>query len=164
VRAGGQFDVVLVDAPVGPHHSVRGFNHLLGESSVTCVATTELAKRLEDGFPHSLDGNPVLLPGENTSLRHSLRNWFDENDVHPRTVGEFDDSALLKTFGQSGIGAFFVHTVALNEVARQYGVVPVAQLDGIVERFYAVSVERRITHPGVLAISGGAGAEEQDPE
>ncbi len=157
-------DVVLADAPVGPHHNVRGFNHLLGESTVTCVASAEIATRLRDGFPESLDGQPVLLPGENTSLRHSLRDWFDDNDVHPRTVGEFDDSALMKTFGQSGLGAFFVHTVALEEVSRQYGIEPVAELEGITERFYAISVERRITHPGVLAISGTSGEDDQDAE
>ncbi|MEL7304394.1 MAG: transcriptional activator NhaR [Myxococcota bacterium] len=150
-----RLDLVLVDAPVGPHHHVRAYNHLLGETQVELVAIPEMAKSLRDGFPLSLDGAPLLLPGENTSLRQAMRDWFDRHGTRPRVVGEFDDSALLKTFGQHGLGVFAVHSVAADEVCRQYQVERVGVLDGVLERFYAVSVERRIKHPAVLAISEG---------
>lgn len=146
-------DAVLVDAPVGPHHSIRAFNHLLGTSGVAIVAAPAIAEKIRDGFPHSLNGQPFLWPGEHTSLRRNLREWFETHDVHPRTVGEFDDSGLLKTFGQHGLGAFAAHLVVVDEVCRQYEVEQIGELAGITEEFYAVSVERRINHPAVQALA-----------
>lgn len=146
-------DVVLSDAPVGPSIRIRAFNHLLGECGVVLCATAKLAATHRRSFPRSLDGAPLILPTENTTLRRALDQWFAARGVRPRVVGEFEDSALLKVFGQSGMGLFPVSAVIADEVQRQYQVRQVGTLDGIRERFYAISVERKLKHPAVIAIS-----------
>lgn len=153
-----ELDVVLSDSPIPPGVRVRAFNHLLGECGVTLMAAAGLAQRYRRGFPRSLDGAPFLLPQQGTVLRQSLEHWFAQAGVRPMTVGEFDDSALLKVFGQSGAGLFAVPTVIEGEVRRQYGVRRVGLLDGIVERFYAISVHRKIQHPAVATICDTARA------
>jgi LysR family transcriptional activator of nhaA len=150
--AGHSLDVVLADAPLPAGSSVRGFNHLLGECGVTFFAVKPLAAKHRKGFPGSLNGAPLLLPSDATTLRRSLRQWFDGLDIRPRVIAEFDDSALLKVFGQDGLGLFPAPTVIENEVRRQYGVEVVARVAEVRERFYAISSERRIKHPGVVAI------------
>jgi LysR family transcriptional activator of nhaA len=146
-------DLVLSDAPVAPNVRVRAFSHLLGECGVTVFAAPDLARRHRARFPRSLDGAPVLLPTENTTLRRSLDAWFEVQGLRPRIVGEIEDSAVLKVFGQSGAGLFMVPSAIEKDVQRQYGVRIVGRIDGVRERFYAITVERRITHPVVLAIS-----------
>jgi LysR family transcriptional activator of nhaA len=146
------FDLVLTDAPLGPQTRVRAFNHLLGECDVTFFAVPGLASRYRRRFPKSLDGAPMLLPTGNTVLRHSLEQWFDSIDVHPRLVAEIEDSALLKVFGQQGGGIFPAPTVVAGDVRRRYAVASVGQTDSVRERFYAISVERRIRHPAIAAI------------
>jgi LysR family transcriptional activator of nhaA len=146
-------DVVLTDAPLGPGTRIRAFNHMLGETGVSLFAVSPLAARFEDGLPGSLGGAPFLLPARNTTLRRSLDQWFDERGIRPRVVGEFDDSALLKAFGQAGLGIFAAHEAIETEIRRQYGVVKLGRLEGLRERFYAISAERRLKHPAVLAIS-----------
>jgi LysR family transcriptional activator of nhaA len=154
----GAVDVVLADAPMSPAVRVRGFNHLLGESDVGVFAVEALARRLEKGFPRSLDGAPLLVPGQHTVLRRSIDAWLDANGVAPRIVGEFDDSALLKAFAHGGMGAFFAPMVIREAVASAYGARLVATCTGLHDRYYAISLERRITHPSVAAISAGARA------
>jgi LysR family transcriptional activator of nhaA len=149
-------DVVLADTPMGPGVSVRAFNHLLGECPVTIFATRPLAAKLRKHFPKSLDGAPLLLPTDNTVVRRSLDQFFDAHELRPRVVAEFEDSALLKSFGEAGAGAFAAPSVIEDDVARQFGVVPVGRLDQVKERFYAISVEKRLKHPAVVAISEGA--------
>jgi len=146
-------DVVLADAPVGPSVRIRAFNHLLGESDVVFFATAKLAAAYKRGFPKSLDGAPVILPTENTTLRRALDQWFATRSIHPRVVGEFEDNALLMVFGQAGMGLFPAASVIADEVQRQYRVRPIGKLDGLRERFYAISVERKLKHPAVIAIS-----------
>lgn len=146
-------DVVIADAPVGPSVNVRAFNHLLGECDVVFFATPRLAAAYKANFPKSLDGAPVILPTENTTLRRSLDQWFVTHGVRPKIVGEFEDNALLKVFGQAGMGLFPASSVIASEVQRQYGVRPIGKLDGLRERFYAISVERKLKHPAVIAIS-----------
>jgi LysR family transcriptional activator of nhaA len=150
------FDLVIADTPVGPHLKVRAFNHLLGESSITFFATPKLARRYRRGFPKSLDGAPLVLPTENTALRRSLDEWFERNDVRPRVVAEIEDTALLKVFGQHGAGIFPAPEILATEVRRQYRVEPVGAPGGVKERFYAISVERRIKHPAIVAITTAA--------
>jgi LysR family transcriptional activator of nhaA len=150
------FDLVIADAPVGPHLKVRAFNHLLGESKVGFFAAPALARAHRRGFPKSLDGAPVVLPTENTALRRSLDEWFERNDVRPRVVAEVEDTALLKVFGQHGAGLFPAPEILAAEVRRQYRVQPVGSAAGVKERFYAISVERRIKHPAVAAITAAA--------
>jgi LysR family transcriptional activator of nhaA len=146
------FDIVLSDAPAPPALRVRVFNHLLGECGVVFFAVPELAAACRRKFPQSLNDAPFLVPTENTVLRGSLDQWFSSRGIRPRVVGEFEDSALLKVFGQSGKGIFAAPSVIAREVQRQYQVRPVGRADEIRERFYAISVERRLKHPAVVAI------------
>jgi LysR family transcriptional activator of nhaA len=148
-----ELDLVLSDVPISPGVNVRGFNHLLGECGVTLFATPAIAARQRRGFPRSLDGAPFLLPTGNTVLRRSLDAWFEARDVCPRVVSEFEDSALLKVFGQSGLGIFPAPSVIEAEVRKQYGVAVVGRIEEVRERYYAISVERRLKHPAIVAIS-----------
>ena len=149
-------DLVLSDAPIGPTTKVRAFNHLLGECGVTFFGTPALARTCRRGFPRSLGGAPVLLPTDNTALRRSLDDWFESEDIRPRVASEFEDSALLMAFGQAGMGLFPAPSAIERQVRSQYGVVVVGRLDTVRERFYAISGERRLKHPAVVAISEAA--------
>ena len=149
-------DLVLADAPVGSSVRVRAFNHLLGSCGVSFFGTPSLAVKYRKRFPASLDGAPFLLPLESSTLRRSLDQWFESQRVRPRVVGEFQDSALLKVFGQAGIGVFAAPTVIEKEVRRHYGVSVLGRTEAVIERFYAISVERKLKHPAVVAISEAA--------
>ena len=149
-------DLVLSDAPIGPMVKVRAFNHLLGESAVTIFGPPKLAAQYRRKFPQSLDGAPMLLPTETTSLRRSFDQWCEAQNIRPFVAGEFEDSALLKVFGQSGTGLFPAPSVIEAEIKRQYAVQTVGRLDEVRERFYAISVERKLKHPAVVAISEAA--------
>ncbi|GJM24546.1 MAG: transcriptional activator NhaR [Phycisphaerae bacterium] len=151
-----ELDVVLSDAPIGANVSIRGFNHLLGECTVTVFATPSLAQKYRRRFPHSTAEAPWLLPTSGTVLRRALDHWFDNQDISPRIVGEFEDSALKKVFGQEGVGLFAGPTVIEKEVCKQYGVRVVGRIDNIREQFYAISMERKIRHPSVLALTESA--------
>ena len=151
-------DVVLSDAPTPPSVRIRAFSHLLGECGITFFATAPLAEAHRRNFPRSLNGAPMLLPTENTALRRSLDQWFTRESLHPTIVGEFEDSALLKVFGQSGAGIFPAHSVIAEEVRRAHQVHSVGRTDEVRERFYAISVERRLKHPAVVAITAEARA------
>ncbi len=145
-------DLVLSDAPLNPAVRVKAFSHPLGDCGVTFFAAPPAAARARRRFPRSLDGAPVLLPTPNTMLRHELDAWFEGEGLRPRVVGEFEDFALLKTFGQSGAGIFPAPSVIAAEVQRQYRVRLVGRTEAVRQRFYAISVERRIRHPAVTAI------------
>jgi LysR family transcriptional activator of nhaA len=151
-----ELDLVLSDVPVSSAIGVRAFNHLLGECGVTFFATPAVADRLRGRFPQNLGGARFLLPTENSSLRRSLDGWFDANSIRPAVVGEFEDDALLKAFGQADLGAFAAPSVIEREVVRQHRVRVLGRTDGIRERFYAISAERRLKHPAVVAISEAA--------
>jgi LysR family transcriptional activator of nhaA len=149
-------DLVLSDAPLNPSVKVRAFSHLLGECGLTIFGTKALAARYRRGFPGSLDNAPFLLPTENTVLRRSLDQWFAQHGVRPAVAGEFEDSALLKSFGERGIGLFGGPTAIEAEIRRQYSVIPLGRIEQVRERFYAISAERRLKHPAVVAISAAA--------
>ncbi len=151
-----RLDVVLADTPLTPELNVRAFNHLLGQCDVTVFGTAAMAKKYSSKFPQSLDGAPMLLPTQNTTLRRALEQWFDETCIHPYTVHEFEDSAVLKVFAQAGEGMFVVPTPVSDEVASQYSLKPIGRIPEITERYYAISVERRLKHPAVVAISESA--------
>lgn len=151
-----RLDMIIADRPIPAHLSVRGYNHLLGESGMTVFATAALAATLKGEFPACLDGAPVLLPGEDFAIHHRLLQWLGAHELHPRVVGEFDDSAMMKTFGQSGAGLFFAPNVIAAQVCRQYGVVEVGRVDALVEQVYAITTERRLSHPATVAISQAA--------
>jgi LysR family transcriptional activator of nhaA len=149
-------DLVIADAPISPSIKVKAFTHPLGETPVTVFGTAKLAASRKKNFPRSLDGAPFLLPTDGKTLRRTLDHYFDQQSIRPRIVAELDDSALLTTFGQGGAGLFVAPTVLEKEVMRQYGVVVVGRLDEVRERYFAISVERRLKHPAVIAISEAA--------
>ncbi|MEZ4331879.1 MAG: transcriptional activator NhaR [Myxococcota bacterium] len=147
------FDLLLTDAPLAPGAPVRAFNHLLGECGITFLARSALAERHRRGFPQSLDDAPMLLPTSNAALRRALDQWFEELGVRPRPVAEIEDSALLKVFGQNGAGIFPVPSILAKELAQRHALRVVGRTDAVKERFYAISVERRIKNAAVAAIT-----------
>lgn len=151
-----EVDVVISDAPVPAGMKMRAYNHLLGQCTATLLAAPKLAKRCRKNFPESLSDMPFLIPTPDAALHHALVRWFRDNDVHPQIVGEFADSAVVKVFGQKGAGVFAVPTVVEAEVRRQYRVQKIAELEDVVESFYAISVERKVRHPAVVAIYDAA--------
>ena len=149
-------DLVITDSPIMPSLSVRAFNHLLGETSVSIFGTAELARTVRRGFPKSLHGAPMLLQTSNTAVRQSLDQWFDVHGIEPAIVGEVEDMAMLQTLGEHGHGLFAAPTVVRTEICRRYGVTCVGELEKVREKFFAISVERRITHPAVRVIADQA--------
>jgi LysR family transcriptional activator of nhaA len=149
-------DVLITDAPVGPEVRVRAYNHLLGESGVSFVATPALAAACRRGFPRSLDGQPMLLPTENMAIRRTLDQWLEERGIRPRVVGEFEDVALLREFGTAGHGIFVTPTMVERQLLRAHHLRTVGRTEAVRARVYGVSVERRIKNPGVAAICGSA--------
>jgi LysR family transcriptional activator of nhaA len=149
-------DVVLSDAPIGPLVKVRAFNHLLGESSVSFFGVPSLAMVYRQQFPQSLQQAPLLAPTDNTVLRRNLDQWFEAQGLHPTIVGEFEDSALLNVFGQQGIGLFTAPTLIEAEVQRQYNVELIGRVEAVKERFYAITINRKLRHPAVIAMSNAA--------
>jgi LysR family transcriptional activator of nhaA len=149
-------DLVIADAPISSGIKIKAFTHSLGETPVTVFGTPKLAAPRRKNFPRSLDGAPFLVPTAGKTLRRTLDHYFDQASIRPRIVAELDDSALLTTFGQAGAGLFVAPTVLEKEVTRQHGVSVVGRLDGVKERYYAISVERRLKHPAVIAISEAA--------
>lgn len=151
-----RLDIVIADSPMPANVDVRGYHHLLGESDTAFFATPELAKRYKKGFPRSLDDAPFLMPGEDAAVRPRLLRWFEKEAIRPRIAGEFDDGALLLAFGDAGAGVFAAPAAIAAQVKKQYGLVEIGRTDAIREQFYAISVERRLTHPAVLAIQSSA--------
>ncbi len=149
-------DVVLTDAPIDPAMNVKAFNHLLGECGLTLFAVPKLFNAYRAGFPQSLDGAPFLLPTQNTTVRRSLDQWFDSEKIRPMIVAEFEDSALLKVFGSRGLGLFVAPSVISSEVQREYDVKSLGRVGNVRERFYAISLDRKLKHPAVVAISEAA--------
>ena len=151
-----KIDIVLSDSPIGSGLSIKAYNHKLGECGVTFFAVDNLSGPLKQEFPNSLEGAPVLLPLQETTLREELDLWLESQGITPVIVGEFDDAALLKAFGQRGDGIFMAPTVIENEIQRQYQVSVVGRTEEVRYRFYAISIEKILTHPAVLAISTAA--------
>lgn len=147
-----KLDVVLTDRPVGPASNLRIFNHSLGEWDITIYGVPALAAHYRTNFPASLNGAPMLLPTRNNALRGRLEQWFGARAIHPEIVGEFEDSALLMTFGRTGQGLFPAPAALALDVEEQFNAREVGLIPGVKEHFYAISSERRIKHPAVEAI------------
>jgi LysR family transcriptional activator of nhaA len=147
-----KLDVVLTDRPVPSGTTLRVFSHLLGESQMMLFGVPDLAKKYRARFPASLNGAPILLPTRNNAVRGRIDHWFETHDVRPNVVGEFDDNALLNTFGRSGLGLFPASSALIADVEEQFGAVPVGELAEVREQFYAISNERKIKHPAIEAI------------
>lgn len=149
-------DVVISDIPAAPSVRVKAFSHLLGESDTAFFAPSAIAATIRRRFPASLQDAPMLLPTTNTALRRSLDEWFDKQGIRPRVVGEFEDTALMKVFGQGARAVFPAPAAIEQDVCRFYGVKAVGRTSAVRERYYALSVERRLKHPGVVAITSTA--------
>ncbi len=145
-------DVVLSDTPAGPGSPVKTFSHPLGECGTSLFAAPALARKLRRGFPRSLDGVPVLLPSSDSTFRRAINEWFEARNIRPEVIAELDDGALASVFGEAGLGVFAVPDVIEAEVAARYRVQRVGRAEAIRQRFYAISVERKIRHPAVVAI------------
>jgi len=147
-----KLDIVLSDQPMPQGLSLRAFNHRLGESGLAFFSQRRKAKRYQKTFPQSLNGAPMLLPSPHSALRRQLDEWFDDNSIIPHIVGEIDDSALLKAFGEAGYGVFAGPSVIDKEICKMYSMAVIGRTDAITEQFFAISPERRIKHPSVVRI------------
>jgi LysR family transcriptional activator of nhaA len=147
-----KLDVVLSDTALDPLYKVQAFSRRLGESDVVVVGARELARRYQRDFPSSLEGAPFLLLNENSVLRRQMSRWFSDLNLSPVIRGEFADSAMLKIAGAGGLGLLAIPAVIEEEAKRWYGLHRVGIVDGVKEEFFAVSVERKIKHPGLLAM------------
>lgn len=148
-----RLDAVLLDAPAPPSAGVRVFNHPLGETEVELFAPARDAARLRAGFPGSLDGAPMLLPTMGAAIRLTLDGWFDRVGVRPRVVAEFDDSALMNVFAQDGLGVFPGSAVFAHDIMAYYGVEPIGRAAGVTERFFVVTLKRRLEHAAVRRLT-----------
>ena len=148
-------DVVLADTPAPPG-SLRAFSHLLGECGTTFLASPALAKQHKRRFPKSLMGAPFLLPGGESMLRRNLEQWLDAREIRPRIVGEFDDPALSNVVAEAGLGVFAVPTVIAEDIRVRHRLATVGSVAELRQRFYAISAERKIKNPAVVAICEGA--------
>lgn len=151
-----RLDMIIADRPMPTQLNVRGYSHLLGESGLSVFGTRRLLKTLRGKFPAMLANAPFLLPGEDAATRTKLVQWFEVNGLRPRIVGEFDDSALMKAFGQAGAGLFVAPTAIVEHVCEQYKVAEIGRIESVVEQLYAITTERRIKHPAIVAISKSA--------
>ena len=151
-----KLDIVLSDQPVPDGLGLKAYNHRLGESGMSFFAQRKYTRRYKSKFPDSLNGAPMLLPSQDSALRRRLDDWFETHELSPRIVAEFDDSALLKAFGEAGAGVFAAPTVIEEEICRMYRMAVIGQTDDIKERFYAISAERRLKHRSVVHITDTA--------
>lgn len=153
-----RLDMVLADRPMPPGTEIKGYSHPLGETGVAFMASPSLAARLTGGFPDCLDGAPLLLPGRDSALHGTLPRWLDRQEKRAHIVGEFDDSALMKAFGEAGAGVFPTPAASVPDVVAHYKVVSLGETNEIRERFFLISAERRLTHPAARAVSEQARA------
>jgi LysR family transcriptional activator of nhaA len=152
-------DLVIADAPLPPTVSVKAFSHHLGSSRIGVFASKSLKSRSRKPFPECMDGAPLLMPGEDSAVGQRLRTWFKSQGLRPSIVAEFDDSALAQEFGRRGVGYYLGPAVLTEEIEARLEVEQVGVIEAVEEHFYAISIERRITHPCVLAITRAARSE-----
>ncbi|WP_027160282.1 transcriptional activator NhaR [Methylobacter luteus] len=152
-----KLDLVISDNQIPVDTNIRGFSRLLGESTLTFFAAPKLADTFEQAFPNCLDNAPLLLPGIASGIRTQLQQWFDRRHIHPRVIGEFDDSALMEKFGQAGIGIFAVPTAIKAEIEDKCEVISIGEAEDLTVQFYAISMLRKVSHPAVTAITAKAG-------
>jgi len=151
-----RLDLVIADEPLSKRISVKAFNHELGTTPMSFFCVPAVKKVLKGKFPQCLHDAPMLIQGSASSVRQQLDGWLVSHKIQPRVVGEFDDGALMKAFGREGRGVFMSPRILEDEIVAQYGVEVIGRTDELVEEFFAVSVERRISHPCVVAITQNA--------
>ena len=149
-------DLILLDAPADPGSTIRAFSRLLQGCAIAIFGTPELLRQHGDGFPESLEGAPFLLPTPDSSIRRSVGRWLEMQGLQPRVVGEFEDGALMKAFGEIGAGLFPAPLIIADDLKRQHSVECLGSLEGTHARYYAVTVERQLEHPAVQAICDSA--------
>lgn len=151
-----QLDLIIADAPSPFGMDVKCYSHKLGECGIAFLAAPALAKKNRASFPQCLNGLPLLLPGQESVLRSAMLRWLGRHNLRMVVVGEFDDSALMKSFGQAGVGVFPIPCVIADEVAQQFHMKKLGDTSDITETFFAISAHRRLTHPAVKAITSEA--------
>lgn len=151
-----RLDLVIADEPMSKRLNVKAFNHPLGRTAMSFFCAPALKAQIKGTFPQCLNDFPLLIPGAQASVRQQLEGWLTRHQIHPRIIGEFDDGALMSAFGREGRGVFMAPTVMEHDTIAQFGVELIGRTEELVDEFYAVSVERRITHPCVVAITGAA--------
>lgn len=151
-----KLDLVITDRPLPAELGVKGYNHLLGRCAVAFYALPELAAQFRAGFPQSLNDAPLLLPGDKTAIHALLEDWFAEQQITPHVIGKFDDTTLMKSFGKAGTGIFASPVVMAEEIRQQYGAEIIGTARDVLVSYYAISIERRLTHPAVKAVSEAA--------
>lgn len=151
-----RLDLVIADEPMSKRISIKAFNHPLGSTTMSFFCAPALKDKLRGAFPACLNDMPMLIQGASASVRQQLEGWLTRHQIHPRVIGEFDDGALMTAFGRQGRGVFMAPTVLEAETVAQFGVKVIGRTDELVEEFFAVSVQRRITHPCVVAITDAA--------
>ena len=151
-----KLDLVVADSPLNPALNIRAYNHPLGESGISFFAAETEAPKYRVDFPNSLNQAPMLMPTGSSALRRSLELWFERKDIQPLVVAEFEDRALMKTFGEASAGVFTSPTAVEGDVLDKYAVALIGRTDEVTERFFIISGERRIKHPAVAAITEAA--------
>lgn len=148
-----RLDIVLSDRPMPSEMDIKGRSSLLSECGISFFASDALLKTLDASFPNNINNAPMLVPGEDSAVRKRLMQWLSAQRIQPHIIGEFDDSALMRAFGQAGVGIFTAPTIIADEVQQQHGVTKIGETEEVTERFYAISVERRANHPAVVSIN-----------
>jgi len=151
-----RLDMVLADRPMPPGTEIKGYSHPLGESAVALMASPALAAKLKGSFPENLEGQPLLLPGKDSALHTALPRWLERQGIWMRIVGEFDDSALTKAFGEGGAGIFPAASASLPDIVAHYEVEQIGVIEDILERYFLISPERHLKHPAARAVSDNA--------
>ena len=148
-----KLDIVLSDRPHTPGINIKAYNHLLGTSNIAFYAKKSLTNKYSKNFPSSLDKAPMLLPSQSNPLRRDLEDWFENNEISPNIIAEIDDSALLKVFGESGLGIFPAPEAMTDNILKMYGAKIIGTVEEINESYYAISPERKLKHPSVVQIT-----------
>lgn len=142
-----RFDIVMSDRPAPVNPNLKLYNHNMGSSTIGWYGTPSLVDAATKNFPQSLADVPVLLPTAHTAVRDRLDNWFEQRAIRPRIVGEFEDSALLKTFGASGMGIFPAAEWVHDDLLAHFAVQRLGPCDGVTEHFFAIGTEKKVQHP-----------------
>lgn len=147
-----QLDIIISDCAIPPGFNVKAFSHALGESSISFFSSEQDEKKYSKNFPTSLNKAPILVPTSNNPVRRGIEDWFEEENISPSTIAEFEDSALMKVFGGEGVGVFPAPEVMRSEIEEMYGVKRIGNAASVMESYYAISPERKLKHPIVLQL------------
>ncbi len=150
--AAHELDLLLTDSRIDGIASVKAYHHSLGECGISFMAVPKMAAKYRKNFPKSLDGAPLLLPTVESAIRRPLDEWFERQGIVADVKGEFQDSALMKIFGREGLGIFVIPSALEKEVRKDYGVATVGTIQDVRDRFFLISIEKRLTHPAIKSI------------